>query len=157
MRNIPHSCCIANNRTYRYLNMDYLFFSSMQSSSEISTLNISYDIACQWSKHLWTRMSTFPHQYHIKHDHKSITFLVPKFHLPAHVAKCQSNFSFNFIKGVGCTDSEAPERGWADINPIATSTHGMGPGSRHDTLDDHFNDWNWKKICAMGKFFALNI
>ncbi|KAG1800700.1 hypothetical protein EV424DRAFT_1474813 [Suillus variegatus] len=105
------------------------------------------------SKHLWTRMSTFPHQYHIKHDQKSITFLVPKFHLPAHVAKCQSNFSFNFIKGVGCTDSEAPERGWADINPIATSTRKMGPGSRHDTLDDHFNDWNWKKICAMGLIF----
>ncbi|KAG1887678.1 hypothetical protein F4604DRAFT_1877515 [Suillus subluteus] len=38
----------------RYLNMDYLFFSSMQLSSEISALNISYDIACQWSKHLWT-------------------------------------------------------------------------------------------------------
>ncbi|KAG1767726.1 hypothetical protein EV702DRAFT_1050261 [Suillus placidus] len=33
------------------------------------------------------------------------------------------------------------------------STHEMGPGSRHDTLDDHFNDWNWKKICAMGLIF----
>ncbi|KAG2739545.1 hypothetical protein P692DRAFT_20755538 [Suillus brevipes Sb2] len=137
----------------RYINMDYLFFSSMQSSLEISTLNISYNITCQWSKHLWTRMSAFPHQYHIKHDLKSITFLVPKFHLPAHVAKCQSNFSFNFIKGVGRTDGEAPERGWADINPIATSTREMGPGSRRDTLDDHFNDWNWKKICAMGLIF----
>ncbi|KAG0692187.1 hypothetical protein DFH29DRAFT_985899 [Suillus ampliporus] len=137
----------------RYLNMDYLFFSSMQSSSEISALNISYDIACQWSKHLWTRMSAFPHEYHIKHDQKSITFLVPKFHLPAHVAKCQSNFSFNFIKGVGRTDGEAPERGWADINPITTSTCEMGPGLRRDTLDDHFNDWNWKKICAMGSIF----
>ncbi|KAG1888123.1 hypothetical protein F4604DRAFT_1877330 [Suillus subluteus] len=126
---------------------------SMQSSSEISTLNISYDIACQWSKHLWTRMSAFPHQYHIKHDLKSITFLIPKFHLPAHVAKCQSNFSFNFIKGVGRTDGEAPECGWANINPIATSTWEMGPGSRRDTLDDHFNDWNWKKICAMGLIF----
>ncbi|KAG1887397.1 uncharacterized protein F5891DRAFT_1132270 [Suillus fuscotomentosus] len=148
--NFKRPCSVGDlQKGERYLNMDYLFFSSMQSSSEISTLNISYDIACQWSKHLWTRMSAFPHQYHIKHDQKSITFLIPKFHLPAHVAKCQSNFSFNFIKGVGRTDGEAPERGWADINPIATSTHKMGPGSRRDTLDDHFNDWNWKKICAM--------
>lgn len=139
---------------YRYLNMDYLFLSSMQSSSDIMALNISYDIACQWSKHLWTRMSAFPHQYHIKHHEKSIVFLVPKFHLPAHIAKCQTSFSFNFIKGVGRTDGEAPERGWADINPIATSTREMGPGSRRDTLDDHFNDWNWKKICAMGEFLA---
>lgn len=29
----------------------------------------------------------------------------------------------------------------------------MGPGSRCDTLDDHFNDWNWKKICAIGLIF----
>ncbi|KAG1876673.1 hypothetical protein DFJ58DRAFT_721136 [Suillus subalutaceus] len=98
-------------------------------------------------------MSAFPHQYHIKHHEKSIIFLVPKFHLPAHIAKCQTSFSFNFIKGVGRTDGEAPERGWADINPIATSTCEMGPGSRRDTLDDHFNDWNWKKICAMGLIF----
>ncbi|KAG1744823.1 hypothetical protein EDB19DRAFT_1894525 [Suillus lakei] len=125
----------------------------MRSSADVSVLNISYDIACQWSKHIWTRMSTFPHQYHIQHHEKSITFLVPKFHLPAHVAKCQTSFSFNFIKGVGRTDGEAPERGWADINPIATSTREMGPGSRRDTLDDHFNDWNWKKICAMGSIF----
>ncbi|KAG1898676.1 uncharacterized protein F5891DRAFT_1190447 [Suillus fuscotomentosus] len=152
--NFKQPCSVGDlQKGERYLNMDYLFFSSMQSSSEISTLNISYDIACQWSKHLWTRMSAFPHQYHIKHDQKSITFLIPKFHLPAHVAKCQSNFSFNFIKGVGRTDGEAPERGWADINPIATSTRKMGPGSRRNTLDDHFNDWNWKKICAMGLIF----
>ncbi|KAG2035191.1 hypothetical protein BDR03DRAFT_803099, partial [Suillus americanus] len=58
-------------------------------------------------------------------------FLIPKFHLPAHITSCQIKFSFNFIKGVGRTDGEAPERGWADINPITTSTHEMGPRSRH--------------------------
>ncbi|KAG1855222.1 hypothetical protein F4604DRAFT_1883241 [Suillus subluteus] len=107
----------------------------------IMALNILYDIACQWSKHIWTRMSAFPHQYHIKHHEKSIVFLVPKFHLPAHIAKCQTSFSFNFIKGVSHTDGEA------------LNTREMGPGSRRDTLDDHFNDWNWKKICAMGLIF----
>lgn len=131
--------------------MDYLFFSSMRSSHGVHVLNISYDIACQWNKNLWSRMSAFPHKYHINHDEKVITFLVPKFHLPAHIARCQTRFSFNFIKGVGRTDGEAPERGWADINPLATSTREMGPGSRRDTIDDHFNDWNWKKVCAMGE------
>ncbi|KAG1878448.1 hypothetical protein C8R48DRAFT_745161 [Suillus tomentosus] len=134
----------------RYINMDYLFFSSMRSSHSIHVLNISYDIACQWNKYLWSRMSAFPHKYHLNHNEKVITFLVPKFHLPAHIARCQTRFSFNFIKGVGRTDGEAPERGWADINPLATSTREMGPGSRQDTIDDHFNDWNWKKVCAMG-------
>ncbi|KAG2737685.1 hypothetical protein P692DRAFT_201667034, partial [Suillus brevipes Sb2] len=26
----------------------------------------------------------------------------------------------------------------------------MGPGARRDTLDNHFGDWNWKKISALG-------
>jgi hypothetical protein len=136
--------------------MDYMFFSSMLSASTLQVINISYDIACQWSKNLWTRMSAFPQQYHLDHDSKTITFLVPKFHLPAHVLSCQTTYSFNFIKGVGRTDGEAPERGWANINPVATSTREMGPGSRRDTLDDHFNDWNWKKVCLMGMLCSSN-
>ncbi|KAJ7328302.1 hypothetical protein DFH08DRAFT_709675 [Mycena albidolilacea] len=28
----------------------------------------------------------------------------------------------------------------------------MGPGPRRDALDDHFNDWNHKKIIGLGKF-----
>ncbi|TFK57878.1 hypothetical protein BDN72DRAFT_732579, partial [Pluteus cervinus] len=73
------------------------------------------------------------------------TYLVPKFHLPAHVGKCQTQYSFNLHPHVGRTDGEAPERGWSHINPIAMSTSEMGPGSRRDTLNDHFGDWNWKK------------
>ncbi|KAK7008357.1 hypothetical protein R3P38DRAFT_2551264, partial [Favolaschia claudopus] len=52
---------------------------------------------------------------------------------------------------LGQTDGEAPERGWANANPLATSTKEMGPGARRDTLDDHFNDWNHKKIIALGR------
>lgn len=70
-------------------------------------------------------------------------FFVPKFHLNAHIQKCQVNYSFNFSPDVGWTDGEAPERGWAAINAVANSTKEMGPGSRHDTFDDHFGDYNW--------------
>ncbi|KAF8074788.1 hypothetical protein FPV67DRAFT_1665551 [Lyophyllum atratum] len=79
-----------------------------------------------------------------------MSFLVPKFHLPAHVKECNILFSFNLVKGVGRTDGDVPERGWANINPIAQSTKEMGPGARRDTLDDHFNDWNWKKTIQFG-------
>ncbi|KAG2033169.1 hypothetical protein BDR03DRAFT_935724 [Suillus americanus] len=68
---------------------------------DIHVLNISYDIACQWNKNLWSHMLTFPYQYHINHNHKVVTFLVPKFHLSAHIASFQMKFLFNFIKGVG--------------------------------------------------------
>lgn len=60
------------------------------------------------------------------------------------------NYSFNLTRNVGRTDGEAPERGWSNINSQATSTREMGPGFRRDTLDDHFNDWNWKKTVGLG-------
>ncbi|KAG2359945.1 hypothetical protein BDR07DRAFT_1487598 [Suillus spraguei] len=72
-----------------------------------------------------------------------------KFHLPVHILKCQTNFSFNFSKNVGHTDGEAPEHGWSNINPMASSTKAMGPGSQRDTLNDHFGDWNWKKVVGL--------
>ncbi|EEC00016.1 hypothetical protein MPER_00146, partial [Moniliophthora perniciosa FA553] len=56
----------------------------------------------------------------------------------------------NYAVGVGRTDGEGVERNWAGQGPIATSTTEMGPGSRHDTLDDHWGHWNWKKLTGLG-------
>ncbi|KAF8415032.1 hypothetical protein L210DRAFT_3658007 [Boletus edulis BED1] len=132
----------------KYINMDYLLFSMLRHNST-NILNISYDIACQWSKNLSTRIVDLPSSMQFPLSEKRINFLVPKFHLPAHVEKCQTTYSFNFTKGVGRTDGEAPERGWANINPVASSTKEMGPGARRDTLDDHFGHSNWKKVVSL--------
>jgi len=132
-----------------YINMDYLFFSTLQLTLVLMIV-VSYDVVCQWYKKLWHRMKTFPHTWHVDHKgHTSVTFLVPKFHLPAHIEFCHNNFSFNLTKGVGRTDGEGVERGWEHINPLASSTKEMGPGSRQDTLDDHFGDRNWKKTVGL--------
>lgn len=136
---------------HRYMNMDFLFFSSLR-GRYLDTLNVSYDIACQWHKNLWQRMSTMPLELHLDHLATFVRFFIPKFHLPAHILTCQTKFSFNFSKDVGRTDGEAPERGWSNINPVASSTKEMGPGSRRDMLDDHFGDWNWKKVVGLGMF-----
>ena len=93
----------------------------------------------------------FPEYLHIDLSGKHVTFLVPKFHLPAHVASCQTAFSVNLTRGVGRTDGEAPERGWSNINPLSSQTKMMGPASRRETIDDHFNDWNHKKVIGFGK------
>ncbi|KAG1726701.1 uncharacterized protein EDB91DRAFT_1330919 [Suillus paluster] len=124
-------------RAHRYINMDYLFFSTLRHTI-LDTLNVSYDIACQWHKRLWHCMSAFLFSMHLSHTVKTVSFFVPKFHLPAHIEQCQTSFSFNFKSGVGRTDGEAPEHGWANINPVASSTKEMGPGARRDTLDDYF-------------------
>ncbi|KAG1904044.1 uncharacterized protein F5891DRAFT_1126943 [Suillus fuscotomentosus] len=115
----------------KYINMDYLFFLTLR-GMQLEMLNVSYDIACQWHKNLWARMKSFPRSHGLDYLTKYIRFFVPKFHLPTHVAKCQTIFSFNFTRYVGRTDGEAPERGC------------------RDTLDDHFGDWNWKKTVGLG-------
>jgi Kyakuja-Dileera-Zisupton transposase len=93
----------------------------------------------------------YPYWMHTDYDGvRSFHFLIPKFHLPAHIMACQTVFSFNFNRHVGRTDGEAPERGWSQINAAATSTAEMGPGHRRDTLDDHFGDINWRKTTLMG-------
>ena len=49
-------------------------------------------------------------------------------------------------------DGEAPERGWSDINPLSLQTKQMGPASRRETIDDHFGDWNHKKVVGLGEY-----
>ncbi|KAG6884960.1 hypothetical protein C0992_005568, partial [Termitomyces sp. T32_za158] len=116
----------------------------------LSTIYLSYDIACQWSIYLKICMLELDHKFLIFDDKVYVKFVVPKFHLPAHVARCRSNFSLNYTVGAGRTDGEAPERGWAEVNPLASSTKEMGPGSRRDCLDAHFGDYNWRKVMSMG-------
>ncbi|KAG2139185.1 uncharacterized protein EDB93DRAFT_1241990 [Suillus bovinus] len=126
----------------KYINMDYLFFLTLQYTT-VDILNVSYDIACQWNKNLWHCMTSFPPSMRLNHDAKKITFFVPKFHLPLQIQQCQTKFLFNF----------APSRGWANINPMTSSTKEMGPGMRRDTLDDFFGDWNWRKITGLQQLF----
>ncbi|KAF7303364.1 CxC2 domain-containing protein [Mycena indigotica] len=114
---------------------------------------VSYDIVCQWSKNIWFRLAKYKSELQdaARGSRRRYVFLIPKFHLPAHIERCNIDYSFDLTPNVGRTDGEAPERGWANVNPLAASTKEMGPGSRRDTIDDHFNDWNHKKILGMGK------
>ncbi|KAJ3509357.1 hypothetical protein NLJ89_g5259 [Agrocybe chaxingu] len=136
----------------RYVNMDYFFLSSLRWNT-LSRIVISYDIACQWSKKLVQRCSVYPDNPISNSQELDLLFVVPKFHLPAHVAICQIDYSFNLLPWVGRTDGEAPERGWSAANAVASSTSEMGPGNRRDTLDDMFGDYNWRKIMVIGVYF----
>lgn len=138
--------------------MDYIFYSTMK-DSQLQTFVISYDIVCQWSVNLRARMKNYiaesspsESDFFLYRNDSSVKFLVPKFHLPAHVAKCRTQFSFNLTKNVGRTEGEAPERGWVGPNALAPSTKEMGPGSCRDTLDFHFGDANHKKVIGLGKY-----
>ncbi|KAJ7434610.1 hypothetical protein B0H11DRAFT_1757333, partial [Mycena galericulata] len=140
----------------RYINMDYIFFIGL-AGSEVSDLFVSYDIACQCHKNIWERMKTFDRGVQFHNGKKYCVFLIPKFHLPAHIEACNILFSFHLTRYVGMTDGEAPERGWSALNPLARSTGEMGPGMRRDTINDAFNDSNHKKIIGLGAWALRKI
>ncbi|KAK0494247.1 hypothetical protein EDD18DRAFT_1107274 [Armillaria luteobubalina] len=137
----------------RYLNMDY-FILSMLTCDTPPDLVISYDIACQWHKNFFVRMGKYPAQLRLHQTKGNILYLIPKFHLPAHILKCRNDFSFNFSAKVRQMDGEAPKWGWAVTNALVNSTKEMGPGSRQDTLDDHFDDYNWCKIIILASIIC---
>ena len=55
------------------------------------------------------------------------------------------------MKGVGRTCGEEIEVSWAHTNPLATSVREMGPAAQHETLNDHWNGWNFHKIVGFHK------
>ncbi|KAJ7821478.1 hypothetical protein B0H14DRAFT_3089114 [Mycena olivaceomarginata] len=139
-------------RGERYLNMDYILFMSLARVMQVIRFYISYDIACQWFKNLFTRMMIFDSDLQFRRGEQYLVFLVPKFHLPAHIEVCNLVFSFNLTPFVGQDlTGEAPEQGWADANRLVNSTSISGPGARRDALDTPFQYWNWKKIVSLGE------
>lgn len=81
--------------------------------------------------------------------------------IPLLIYKTQWNIPrsdvFNQQLRLGMTDAEGIERQWANLGPVATTTREMGPGYRHDTLDDHMANWNWQKIVRLGEWQILRM
>lgn len=140
---------------------------------KITRILISYNIMCQWERNLYKRMAnlppelqlnfssgdvdctTIPKFFRLAHENPCPFILfesaIPKFHLPAHQDGCQTPYSLNLKFGAGRVDGEGIERNWSEMNPVANSTREMGPGSRHDTLDDHCGHRNWRKSVNFGE------
>lgn len=106
---------------------------------------LTYDIACQWSKNFRKRMSEFSAEMQIP-DTTQVDVAIPGWHINGHGASCRENFNLSYIEGAGRTVGEDIETTWAGTNPLAPSVREMGPAARHDTLNDHCNGWNFRKI-----------
>ncbi|KAJ7018785.1 hypothetical protein C8F04DRAFT_976705 [Mycena alexandri] len=131
----------------RYCNMDFLFFSSIL-GFVLTYLVLSYDIACQFSKNIWTRMESLPEKFHLKIDRANVRWMVPNFHLPPHKTGCHSAFSFHWLWGAGRTHGETVEQNWEFLNGIAASTKLMGLGARATALEGLFSFHNWRRLVA---------
>jgi hypothetical protein len=111
---------------------------------------ISYDIVCVWWVHLMERLMELPLLVHCFLIMPMICFVISKMHIKGHGPKCGPQFSLNLVPGSSQTDGEGIERPWSNISGIAASTRIMGPGARHDMIDDHWSHWNWQKLVSLG-------
>lgn len=107
---------------------------------------VSYDIWCQYSINLQTRMETrFPTLAPVFEEDRT-RGAVPRLHVHSHGEKCQLGCSFTYTKYSGMTCGEGIESAWAEQNNAAGSTKEQSTGHRQDTLDDYNGYWNWTKL-----------
>ncbi|KAK7017025.1 hypothetical protein VNI00_018752 [Paramarasmius palmivorus] len=140
----------------RYCNIDWILASILGHHDCKLKTCLSYDICCQYCKRFIERLMQLPEEKRPK-EIPEFQFVIPKLHVYGHTTACQLYFSLNYALGVGRTDGEGVERNWAGQGPIATSTTEMGPGSRHDTLDDHWGYWNWQKLVGLGSLLLKRL
>lgn len=77
--------------------MEFIMFFSLLGTC-LLTLALSYDIACQWSRNLKTRIKQLPQYMQIGTERlHNIKFVLPKFHIYNHGPDCQVKFSLNFL------------------------------------------------------------
>jgi Kyakuja-Dileera-Zisupton transposase len=122
-------CIEAESFTITYCNMDFIVFSALIGCAVLRIL-ITYDIACQWSRNLATRLESYPEDMHIDLDQVDVETAIPSFHIRAHGSKCQQAFALAFFLYVARTAGEEVETGWAYMNVASPSVQEMAPAHR---------------------------
>lgn len=131
--------------------MDYILFCSLR-LVYILLIFLSYNIMCQWIVNLWTRVLSLPEAIQPTFPKEDLVGKIPQFHLEAHGRKCYAPYLLRLTRGVGRAESEAPECGWSILGCATTQTKEMGPGARHNVLDDICGFANWRKTVDSGMF-----
>jgi len=133
----------------RQMNMDYCVSSALKYNMDRIRLAILYyDIICQFWKNLKRRFRGNPF-LNLPKD-LDIKRAIGLFYVHGHIDSCFPRFAPSFIKGAGQIDGEVIETLWSVLNAIHSSIRRMTTSHRRETLDDHMNDSNWKKLVGMG-------
>ena len=132
------------------MNVDYVVCEALKYRTHglPGAINL-YDVSCKWIQNFHDRVEAG--KYLSLPKFKEFIAAVGKFHISAHIKECFALFSPNFIKGIGQVDREILEMLWAALNLISKSARMMMITGRQELLDDHMQDWNWKKLVGMGE------
>ncbi|THU84007.1 hypothetical protein K435DRAFT_688454, partial [Dendrothele bispora CBS 962.96] len=135
----------------KFVLTDYALFTVLSTLLLVSTIVLTYDIACQYYVHLLDRFRENAGNMGLSEEGLEtvvggLTCLVPKMHLQGHIADCQYRFSLNFTRFMGRTCGEGIEGTWAEAKQAGGMTREMNAGHRIDTLNAMQNDWNLMKM-----------
>jgi hypothetical protein len=153
-----------SNKHFRYMNVDYAICNALRYRTQelarqarrrgrCCQAMLDYDISCAWIVNFFKRVAE---SNHLSIPDIDIIPAVGKFHLGAHVAKCFSRFSLNFISGAGQHDGEIIETLWPAINKISPSIRLMSKASRREMLDDAMRYSNFNKIIGISEFVYIH-
>jgi Kyakuja-Dileera-Zisupton transposase len=139
--------------------MDFLIFATLIGII-LPWVFITYDIGCQWLKNFHSHMADFPEHMRIQPGMK-VNIAIPSWHINGHREKCRRDFCLEYTKGAGRMCSEEVETTWSSTNALVPSIQEMALAAQHETLNDHWNGWNFRKIvgfheCLFHFTFALD-
>ena len=109
-----------------------------------------YDIACQYYIHLHERIG-----HHLPLGLK-LDRGIGMFHVHGHKQECLFRFATSFIPGAGVTVGEILEMIWANLNAITPTVRTATLANRAETIDDHANDSNFKKMINMSEYWFVS-
>jgi hypothetical protein len=114
---------------------------------------LSYDAMCQYQIKLKER---FQQRFPDLTPHLDrMRYMIPVLHLRDHQEECEYKYGPYYMLGGAHYYGEQAESIWAEYNQVGGRTRQMTPGHRHDTLNEHHSDWNWKKFVALRKYTSL--
>ncbi|KAF8878036.1 hypothetical protein CPB84DRAFT_1852501 [Gymnopilus junonius] len=106
---------------------------------------ISYDVSCAYSVHILERFLKTAQLSDVSDVIWAARWLIPLVHVQNHKDDCMYCFSSAYTPNAGHFHGETAEHFWPTGNQLGGQTRQMNAGHCHDTLIDHFGDWNYKK------------
>ncbi|KZV59865.1 hypothetical protein PENSPDRAFT_719810 [Peniophora sp. CONT] len=107
----------------------------------------SYDMACITTVNLVNRFrEDYPDLVPVV---EKMRWGIPAVHCPNHKEQCWFEFGTGYLECWCHFFGETAEHYWAEANQIGNFTRQMNAGHRHDVLNDHHGDWNWKKTIRL--------
>jgi Kyakuja-Dileera-Zisupton transposase len=80
---------------------------------------------------------------------------IPSWNINGHEERCRRDFYLGYTRAARRMCGEEVETTWASTNPLAPSVREMAPTARHETLNDHWNGWNFCKIVSFCTFHSV--